>query len=126
MVKYRETLRLKAMGVSVRNIAFSCGCSTATAATVADRAKASGLERPLPEEMNDAAIRAILPLPDMDASLRKPAVDVAVPPRVFNGIELFRDGRTRPCILVAPFFHGVVVVVVAGEWDIKPHRQRAQ
>lgn len=60
MVKYREILRLKAMGVSVRNIAFSCGCSTATVVTVADRAKASGLEWPPPEEMNDAAIRAIL------------------------------------------------------------------
>lgn len=60
MVKYREIIRLKAMGVSVRNIAFSCGCSTATVATVADRAKASGLEWPLPEEMSDAAIRAIL------------------------------------------------------------------
>lgn len=37
------------MGVSVRNTAFSCGCSTA-----------SGLKWPLPEEMNDVAIRAIL------------------------------------------------------------------
>ena len=58
MVKYREILRQRAMGISIRNIAFSCGCSTATVVTVADRAKARGLEWPLPEEMNDAAIRA--------------------------------------------------------------------
>ena len=60
MVKYREILRQRAMGVSVRNIAFSCKCSTATVRTVIDRAKARGLEWPLPEEMNDAAIRAVI------------------------------------------------------------------
>ena len=60
MVKYREILRQRAMGISIRNIAFSCGCSTATVVTVVDRAKARGLEWPLPEEMNDAAIRAVI------------------------------------------------------------------
>lgn len=60
MVKYREILRQRAMGVSVRNVAFSCRCSTATVRTVADRAKACGLEWPLPEDMNDAAIRAAI------------------------------------------------------------------
>ena len=44
MVKYREILRQRAMGISIRNIAFSCGCSTATVVTVVDRAKARGLE----------------------------------------------------------------------------------
>lgn len=56
MAKYREILRQRAMGASVRNVAFSCRCSTATVRTVADRAKACGLEWPLPEDMNDAAI----------------------------------------------------------------------
>lgn len=60
MVKYREILRLRAMGVSVRNTAFSCQCSTATVRTVTERARASGLEWPLPGEMNDAAIRAVI------------------------------------------------------------------
>jgi len=60
MVKYSEILRQRAMGVSVRNIAFSCKCSTATVRTVIDRAKARGLEWPLPEEMNDAVIRAVI------------------------------------------------------------------
>ena len=44
----------------MRNIAFSCKCSTATVRTVIDRSKAKGLEWPLPEEMNDAAIRAVI------------------------------------------------------------------
>ncbi|WP_165249655.1 IS21 family transposase [Adlercreutzia sp. ZJ141] len=60
MVKYREILRQKAMGISIRNIAFSCKCSTATVRTVVDRARVCGLEWPLPEEMNDAAIRAAI------------------------------------------------------------------
>ncbi len=60
MVKYREILRQKAMGISIRNIAFSCKCSTATVRAVVDRARACGLEWPLPEEMNDAAIRAAI------------------------------------------------------------------
>lgn len=60
MVRYREILRQRAMGISIRNVAFSCGCSTATVVTVTDRAKACGLEWPLPEEMNDAAIRDVI------------------------------------------------------------------
>ena len=65
MVKYREILRLHAMGVSIRNIAFSCRCSTATVRAVTGRAKAAGIEWPLPEEMGDRAIRegSILPNP---------------------------------------------------------------
>lgn len=60
MVRYREILRQKAMGISVRNIAFSCKCSTATVRNVVDRARACGLEWPLPEEVNDKAIRSVL------------------------------------------------------------------
>ena len=60
MVKYREILRLHAMGVRMRNISFSCKCSKTTVKNVVDRAKATGLAWPLPEEMGDAAIRAVL------------------------------------------------------------------
>ncbi|MCQ5090948.1 IS21 family transposase [Slackia exigua] len=75
MVKYREILRQKAMGVSVRNIAFSCRCSTATVRTVTDRAKQRGLEWPLPEEMNDTAIRAILYPKGSKADASKAEID---------------------------------------------------
>ena len=70
MVRYREILRQKALGISVRNIAYSCKCSTATVRAVTGRAKACGLEWPLPEEMNDAAIRAVIypTAPKADAS----------------------------------------------------------
>ena len=60
MVKYREILRLRAMGVSQANTAHSCGCAQSTVQEVEKHAKAAGLMWPLPEEMDDAAIRARL------------------------------------------------------------------
>ena len=57
MVKYREILRLRAMGVSQVNTAHSCGCAPSTVQEVEKRARAIGLVWPLPEEMDDAAIR---------------------------------------------------------------------
>ena len=62
MVKYREIIRLAAMGVSQRGIAYSCGCGQSTVSDVLRAARAHGVEWPLPEEMDDAAIRlAIYP-----------------------------------------------------------------
>ncbi len=60
MVRYREILRLDAMGVSRRNIAFSCDCSRNTVKSVLDKAAAAGIRWPLPDEMNDAALQAAL------------------------------------------------------------------
>lgn len=60
MVKYREILRLRAMGVSQSNTAHSCGCARSTVQEVEQHAKAVGLSWPLPEEMDDAAIKARL------------------------------------------------------------------
>ena len=80
MVKYREILRQRAMGVSVRNTAFSCRCSTATVRAVTTRAKAHGLEWPLPEEMNDAAIRAEMCI--RDSSHPPPRIEHRVEPPV--------------------------------------------
>ena len=57
MVKF---LRFAAMGVSQNSIAFSCGCAQSTASDVLRAARAHQLPRPLPEEMDDAAIRAVI------------------------------------------------------------------
>lgn len=75
MVKYREILRLRAMGVSIRNIAFSCRCSTATVRAVTGRAKAAGIEWPLPEEMGDRAIREVIYPPKSKADPDKAQID---------------------------------------------------
>ena len=50
------------MGVSQNSIAFSCGCAQSTVSDVLRAARAHQLSWPLPEEMDDAAIRlAIYP-----------------------------------------------------------------
>lgn len=60
MIKYREILRLASLGVSQRNIALSCDCARSTVQSALIRAKHCGLEWPLPEELDDRAIRALL------------------------------------------------------------------
>lgn len=60
MIKYREILRLRASGVSIRNIAYSCECSSSTVQNVLRKAKANALAWPLPEEIDDAEIYRIL------------------------------------------------------------------
>lgn len=39
MVKYREILRLRALGISIRGIAHSCGCSPTTVGDGAHRGR---------------------------------------------------------------------------------------
>jgi len=51
MVKYREILRLAAMGVSQNSIAFSCGCAQSTVSDVLRAARAHQLSWPLPEDL---------------------------------------------------------------------------
>lgn len=60
MIKYREILRLASLGVSQRNIALSCDCARYTVQSAFIRVKHYGLEWPLPEELGDRAIRALL------------------------------------------------------------------
>lgn len=75
MVKYREILRLEALGVSRGNIGFSVGCSPNTVQSVSNRAKAAGVSWPLPEEMNDAALKAVLFPPKAKQDVDKHPID---------------------------------------------------
>lgn len=60
MIRYREILRLRSKGVSVRNISYSCGCSKSTVQTVLAKTEGNGLCWPLPEEIDDTEIYRIL------------------------------------------------------------------
>jgi transposase len=60
MIKYREILRLRASGVSIRNIAYSCDCSKSTVQHALKKAKMQGLSWPLPEQIDDREIYRIL------------------------------------------------------------------
>lgn len=73
MVKYREILRLAAMGVSQNSIAFSCGCAQSVVSDVLCAVRARKVPRPLPEEMDDAAIRpAVYPAKESRAHDKVP------------------------------------------------------
>lgn len=74
MVKYREIIRLRAMGVSTNNTAISCGCAHSTVERIEKLAREKGLVWPLPEAMNDAAIRSVL-FPKRDQNATKHPID---------------------------------------------------
>ena len=71
MRKIREALRLKADGKSLRQIAKSCNIGHSTAWEYLQRAESAGLSWPLPPELDDASLEAIV-YPDAQAtSLRR-------------------------------------------------------
>ncbi len=57
MTKYREILRLKALGFSERNIALSVPCSRNTVSKVLKSANEKEISWPLPDELTDAALQ---------------------------------------------------------------------
>lgn len=77
MRKTREILRLRwELGLAGRQVARSCKISPSTVSDVVARAKVAGLEWPLPEEMDDAALEARLYPPPLGRSGR-PELDFA-------------------------------------------------
>jgi len=60
MRNIREMLRLKAMGYSIRQIARHCGCAFGTVWNVIHRAEIAKITWPLPEEIKDAELEAII------------------------------------------------------------------
>lgn len=89
MVKYGEILRLAAMGASQNSIAFSCGCAQSTVSDVLRAARAHQLSWPLPEEMDDAAIRAAIYPKGSRKSRDRAAID-----HESAASELMRRGMT--------------------------------
>ena len=61
MRQIREILRLKLeRGLSVRQVALSCGLSRPTVTTYVRRAEACGLSWPLPDSLDDAQLERML------------------------------------------------------------------
>lgn len=90
MRKIRDVLRLKAGGLSKRQIAASVGIGPTAAGDYLRRAEAAGLAWPLPEEIDDAALEARLyPPPEAIAAEQRPLPDWAAIHR-----ELKRPGVT--------------------------------
>ena len=59
MTKYREILRLTALGLSQRDICSSAGVSQKTVSKVQKRARELHLEWPLDESMTDIALGSL-------------------------------------------------------------------
>lgn len=75
--------------MSQNSIAFSCGCAQSTASDVLRAARAHQLPRPLPDDMDDAAIRAVIYPKESRKSRDKAAID-----HESAASELMRRGMT--------------------------------
>jgi len=76
MRKIKEVLRMKwCCGISERRIATSCRISRSTVADCIGRAQAAGLSWPLPDNMNDTRLDALLYPPPAPSSIQRPMPD---------------------------------------------------
>jgi hypothetical protein len=57
MRKIREILRLRASGLTEREVAQSVGCSRTTVQGCLRRTRAAGISWPLPEELDEVALK---------------------------------------------------------------------
>ena len=90
MTKYREILRLTALGLSQRNIVQSIGVSQKTVVKVQKRAREMHLSWPLDETLTDAALKTLMFPKESKVSNQKRMPD-------FNYIqkELLRNGVNK-------------------------------
>lgn len=84
MVKIREILRLKSLGIGIRATAESCNCSRNTVREILRRSELQNLSWPLQEDMDDEALSKIL-YPSASAPVsRKPEPDYQY---IFNELK---------------------------------------
>ena len=60
MTRYREIMRLSALGQAPREVAAAAKCNESTVRRVLAAAESAGLEWPLPDEMGDDAIKRVI------------------------------------------------------------------
>ena len=72
MRKIREVLRLKAQGLSKRQLAASLGISATAAVECLHRARRAGLNWPLPDDLDDAALELRLYPPATSNKVQRP------------------------------------------------------
>ncbi len=91
MTRYREILRLHAMGLSQRNIAYSCSASKTTVNRVIKRADELGITWPLNDDQTDGVLAdKLFPASKKETMKAKRTPD-------FNYIrkELLKNGVTK-------------------------------
>ena len=76
MKKIREALRLRASGLTTREVGDSIGVGRTSVSEYVARAARAGLSWPLPDDLTDAALEALLfPAPPPDAATTYPKPD---------------------------------------------------
>lgn len=88
MTKYREILRLHSQGISNRSIAAACQCSRNTVAVVLKQARIHTISWPLPDDVSDGNLQAVL-FPD-----RRSGTNQKVPDCEYLHKELAKSGVT--------------------------------
>ena len=103
MTKYREILRLTALGLSQRNIVQSIGVSQKTVVKVQKRAREMHLSWPLGENLTDAALETLMfPKESSGRSTWRNAASPAtshscIPSSVITSSRMSRSAA-QPCI----------------------------
>ncbi len=134
MRKIRDVLRLQAEGLSKRQIAASLGIGATAAGMFMQRAAKAGLVWPLPDDLDDAALEALLypppppsgttdrPLPDwtrVHAELKRPGVTLQLLWEEYRGAEPNGLSRSWFCERYRQWAHRLSPVMrqthVAGE-----------
>lgn len=76
MRKIREALRLRASGLTTREVGASIGVGRTSVSEYIGRAARAGLSWPLPDDLTDTALEALLfPAPPPDAATTYPKPD---------------------------------------------------
>ena len=91
MRKVREILRLRASGLTDRQVAQSVGCARSTVQECLRRARAVGISWPLPDELNEVALTARL----YPRAAATPASEYPEPDFAYIAHELTRKHVTR-------------------------------
>jgi transposase len=125
MRKTREILRLRlGLGLPLRQVAQSCGCSSSTVSDCVGRAVVAGLGWPLPDELDDAALERKLypgdssernkPLPDfkhVHRELRRKGVTLELLWQEYRALHAEGYGYSRFCELYRDFVAGLDLVM---------------
>ena len=115
MPEIKEAMRLQASGLSTRKIATSLGVGHSTATDYMKRVRLAGLTWPLPTDMTDAALEALLfhPIggpsrlveaqpdwPMVHCELRRPGVTLSLLWEEYRGAHPEGYGYSRFCVSV--------------------------
>lgn len=93
MTKYREILRLHSMGLSQRNIAYSCSVSKTTVSRIIKRANELEISWPLDDNQTDVVLAGMLfPL------IEKAAKEKRLPDFTYVRNELLKNGVSKKLI----------------------------